>query len=602
MKIYPGNDKLMLTDKVNLLTDIPLGYIDSLTKEYDISITKNIQPSDTRKVIPYETFPSYSYKFFKQLRENNFDPENFYEIEGETLLTRVGSKYQYMPSIDLSFVPSIFDYSVIGKKTLRYSETGMYDLKVGCIETQDKDLSKSLIKIFGNAPDKGICPSNITINNKDLMQESLLNGDIQDLDFVFIQTQKGQTYSGNHIAIQYDDYLKAHTNIWLCVDDIKPLLNTNLDYKDPVIYTSGNNKLTATNNIFEKATFQENYLPPPTKEIVLFDHTTRAAFIVKEYKDKAHIIISTTDFIKKSEENYKLIYEGLLYTYLNAYIENKPITQWICDELPDYIVRNGELTTENNFKSLKKYYELLNFKNASDVALVSVYISSSYVKIKSISNDYILFEKTVTSNNADPKKPEGYISIYTPRQNIVFIKEFIYVVEEDLDKKWIIEKTDKSFILRLNSFKHSSANLNLTSAYAHSVTLPITKIENYKETQIEYGEFNIIATNNMLIAEDISKGVNSLPNGSNIIAKVTITKYNSDVNIFDMRKRGGGTIDEASNNLNLLDIGHINGRNYRKSGTIIFKLPSRLKKYDDIIKQTIQDHIVAEKYFIILYE
>lgn len=602
MKIYPNNGNIILTDKVNMLTDIPLGYIDSLTREYDISINKKIYPSGVRVVIPYETFSSYNYKFFKQVQKNNFDPSNFSEIDNEVVLKRVENKYQYVPNAELSFVPLTFEYSVIGKKTLKYNAASTYNLKIGCAEANDKLLSKSLIKIFGDASDKGLCPENIRINNKDLMQESLLNGSIADLDFVFVQSKKGDTYIDTEINIPYEEYLSSHTNMWLCIDTLTPLLNTQINYKEPIIYNNSNNKLIATNNIFEKATFQENYLPPPTKEILLFDHTTQTPIIVKEYKDKGHIIISTTDFIKQSKENYKLIYETLLYIYLNAYIENAPITQWICDKQPDYVVKNGQLSVENDFKSLKKYYELLGFNNPSDVSLININISTSHVKIKSISNDYVLFEKISNMDNADPQKPEGCISIYTPRQDIVFIKDFIYIVEEDLDKKWIVEKTDTSYIIRLDSFKHSSANLNLTSAYTYSVTIPLIQTENYKEIQIEHGEFNIVATNNMLIAERATDNVNNERTGSNIIAKAIITKKNSDTSIYDMRRRGGGLLEESDNNLNLLDIGHIYGRSYRKSGTIIFRLPTRLKEYDSIIRNVIEDHIVAEKYFIIIYE
>lgn len=603
MKIYPDNSKLMLTDQVNLLTDIPLGYIDSLTKDYNIIINKQIYPNNLRRVIPYETFLNYNYKFFSQIQKNNYDADNFYEVTDEDLLRRVGDLYQYVPKAELSFVPITFDYSVVGKKTATYNYSTSYDLKVGCIETQSNILSKALIKIFGNAPDKGICPPNITVNNKDLMQESLLSGDVRDLDFVFIQSKKGQNYLESNTAIPFDDYLAAHTNVWLCVDDLKPLLNTRLNYKNPILYADSNNTLVATNNIIEKATFQESYLPPPTSEIVMFDHATRAPFIVKEYKDKGYIIISTTDFINQSTENYKLIYEAMLYIYLNMYIENVPITQWICDTHPDYVVKNGELSTENQFKSLKKYYELLGFNNASEVSLVSVNISTSYVKLKSVLNDYVLFEKLITKDNADPQKPDDCISIYTPRQNVIFVKDFIYMIEEDLDKKLIIEKTDSSYILRLNSFKHSSANLNLTSAYNYAAIIPLTKTVDYKEVPLEYGEFNIIAVNNMLIVEDSTLSVVNGHTNSNIIAKAIVTRINSDISIFDMRRRGGGLSDEdAENNFNLLDVGHVEGRSYRKSGTIIFKLPERLKPHNDIIEKAIQDHIVAEKHFIILYE
>ena len=69
-----------------------------------------------------------------------------------------------------------------------------------------------------------------------------------------------------------------------------------------------------------------------------------------------------------------------------------------------------------------------------------------------------------------------------------------------------------------------------------------------------------------------------------------------------MRRRGGGLPENAEDDFNMLDIGHLYGLAYRKAGTVVITLPTKLKPYEDLIKKVVSKHIVAEKYPVIIFE
>ena len=86
------------------------------------------------------------------------------------------------------------------------------------------------------------------------------------------------------------------------------------------------------------------------------------------------------------------------------------------------------------------------------------------------------------------------------------------------------------------------------------------------------------------------------------MATIQIRKDKKETLIYDMRQRGGGLPESEKDNYNCFDIGHIFGRPYRKGGTLIITLPSKLKEYKDTIEETVKQYCVAEEYPIILFE
>jgi hypothetical protein len=88
------------------------------------------------------------------------------------------------------------------------------------------------------------------------------------------------------------------------------------------------------------------------------------------------------------------------------------------------------------------------------------------------------------------------------------------------------------------------------------------------------------------------------------IALFTIKVYQTPdaVNIIDMRQLGGGLVEDAIDNFNLMDIGHINGRPYRPTGTIVFTLPTKYKVYEDNILKAINRYISSTDVPVIIFE
>ena len=69
-----------------------------------------------------------------------------------------------------------------------------------------------------------------------------------------------------------------------------------------------------------------------------------------------------------------------------------------------------------------------------------------------------------------------------------------------------------------------------------------------------------------------------------------------------MRQLGGGLVEDEPDNYNLMDIGHVNGRPYRKAGTLVFTLPTKYKEYEDVILKAINKYISASDIPVILFE
>ena len=86
------------------------------------------------------------------------------------------------------------------------------------------------------------------------------------------------------------------------------------------------------------------------------------------------------------------------------------------------------------------------------------------------------------------------------------------------------------------------------------------------------------------------------------ILDIEIKQAIDNTYLTDMRQLGGGLSLEAKDDYNLLDIGHADGRPYRKSNTLIVKIPKKYEPYKEQILQTIEKYKVGEDYPIILFE
>ena len=192
--------------------DIPIGYVDTTDASYDISFTlnKDFSTDVKEQVFAYDTFRDKDILLFdgdKKLLKN-------------IQYKRDGSTYVYEPSGCTEFEPAYFRAQVLVKRRMRYMSNNHYNLRVGVAEKDDKlTFSSSVITAFGDANKRGLCPSNITINDGSKMIQSLLATDLNALDFLFIRSS-----DGFDVRNTVYEAINKHVNVWLSVDSFDDLL------------------------------------------------------------------------------------------------------------------------------------------------------------------------------------------------------------------------------------------------------------------------------------------------------------------------------------------------------------------------------------------
>lgn len=595
MQIYPGTHQLKTVSKVDLSSEIPLAYIDKEYQDYAISIKPRLEGGGIKPVLPYQKFDSQAIKLFKPLSKQTSDSKDYEEVDLFNLLQRIDDQYQYIPQSATTFNPQEFVYSLVVKKQLDYNTKTTYNLKVACDdESENMSFSKRLIRLFGDAPDRGICPANIWANNKDISPYSLINHSMEDADFVFIESKDGINYKDTETRIDFDTYLNHRANVWMTIE--KPKLEIAKDQtakmKDTALYT----EVTVDNNLFLTSGYQ---VPEGYVVHNLFEGSYAAAIIL-ECPKKGFIVQTTEDFLNHVEKNIKAFYEILFYIYKQTYLESEKTREWITDIALDYVVVNNALTVFDKCTSKKKIYEYFGLK-PQEVSLIDVWINQENIKQTDVVNDYLVFKKDISgefSKYADPIKPPNTIAVYTARRNVMFFDEFVYTIEDDVSDKITWEKNEREYLLSLGNFKHTYLNINFKDYPIHEISIPLTITENYQEVPIELTTFALYVEEGFLSIADINK---QEINGT-IIAEVKIYKTKQETMVYDMRRRGGGLPEGEPDDYNLLDIGHIFGLSYRKAGAVVITLPERLKQYETIIEEVVRKHLVSEKVPIILFK
>ena len=87
-----------------------------------------------------------------------------------------------------------------------------------------------------------------------------------------------------------------------------------------------------------------------------------------------------------------------------------------------------------------------------------------------------------------------------------------------------------------------------------------------------------------------------------ILFTIKVYQTPDSIQVTDMRQLGGGLKEDAADNYNLMDIGHINGRPYRPAGTVVFTLPTKYKEYENLIEKAIKKYIGASDVPVIFFE
>lgn len=616
MKIFPSTHKIKsVTDShVDLDLNIPLAYIELDYSKYKIDkVFEDIVNTEVKsEVLVNQEFSSPDIKLFNKFGE---------AVNMDNLLTRIGSKYYYRPKDMIAFEPQKFDYSVTVKSNIQYKIANKYNLNIACIDDPDSlDLSKRIAIGFSNPSARSLVPPNITINNNRMDAYAFTDMSIDNCDVLFIESPDGVHYddSLNPIKIDKQNFLNNNTTLWIASD-----FDSNYPYENsttPNTYNIKNGILKSKVSMTSNTYFVPNELKQNSNIIYhnIFDGN-KCPILIVEHISKGYEIISHTDVLNNIQDNIDVIYEAIMYCHLNAYKKTTKLTQWIASDVPDYQAESGRLVKKKYFVSDVDLYDYFNLKssemiiydidinngessNMPDDRTVDLYDHSNSINFIGMSGGRLMFDKTDNSSRSsyslEPEKPTGWVSLYDGN-NIIYLRELHYIMETDLNDKVFTNIDNDNLKVKILAFKSTSLGINTQMPY--DLIIPFVKTEVNGIERIREAEYVFyLNLDNQVIGFDFvedyteDKGV--------ALFKIRVYQTPDSINVTDMRQLGGGLKEDAPDNYNLMDIGHINGRPYRPTGTIVFTLPTKYEEHKELIQNAINKYIGASEVPVIFFE
>nr|DAU23785.1 MAG TPA: hypothetical protein [Caudoviricetes sp.] len=603
MKIYPNSSNIMVTNSVNVLTDIPLSYIDTAKLEYRLNtvINSDFQNKIKQEVLPYEKMNKNIICLFDK-NGNKID-----SVELTKHLKREDSDYVFVPYGSVTFAPKVFEYNVTAKKSIVYNSKMQYNINVA---VENDALANALMPIFGDAPTKCLAPSNILINNGAMGYSDLISTNTKNKDIYFISRD----------AINNEDIDKPFqnkTNVFKFISAVASEEYTNetvYDSESVHLYMTETDTEYAINSplIYDSASISTNlYFNVPKDKAGIKYHnlfnSDVAPILLEEHEGKGFVIYSIEDINRNITKYSKIMYEIIFYIYSKCYVKTEQYNEWIADKVPDYIVVNGKLTKKERFISQLELHKMFGL-NQYEVTPYEIDIDEElypFVKFTGLTNNYLTFEKDITGDNdkyQDPANERNAISIFTSRQDIIYFDNFLYKIDDSLEECIKIERVDNIIKATIKPFRHSSSGIYVKTLT--SLDIPLTYKDATGNTiQITNIDYYIVCKQNesasYLEYVESSKYTNS---HGLILATIQVRQDETKTLVYDMRQRGGGLPESEKDNYNCFDIGHIYGRPYRKGGSTIITLPKKLEPHKEMIMETVKQYCVAEEYPIIIFK
>lgn len=621
MKIYPSNHKIktITTSRVDTDLNIPLAYMDIDYSKYNIDKlpSEYFSVDSMTPLIPGQELENGKVKIFNRYKE---------EVNTTNLMQYTNQKWYYMPNNIIQYTPKFFLWKAMVKKSMSYCIDTVYNLNINCY---NEYMSNSLSPVFTGASDNGYVPSNIKINDNQLTADTFMNMPLEKADFCFIATANAAYYDDECTQqIDINEYFEKGCNLWIACEDARSF-NENyemLSSVDNVTYHLDSPIINSNASIMCDTYFNLNRIHEVTGISVhnIFNKDATSPILILEYTNGGFVIISHVSLFDSNHQSagFPIIFETLMYVYMNSYKSSDYIKEWITYKVPDYEVIGNTLTVKNNFTSntnLSTYFGI----NSNDMSLVNISIvddpntrtavsdtdldySTNAIKCIGQNNNRLMFEldpDLKIDGYTEPDRPNGWKSIYYNGQ-IYYLSVLHYLIETDLiNNIYMIEENDNLKIL-IYAFKSSSLGINV--AKSTTITIP------YIIANIDSGETIVqrIREANYSVYYDKTADSISYCFSEDYIEKdeqyllftVSVSQTSDAITMYDIRQLGGGLPEGEPDNYNLFDIGHINGRPYRQAGTLIITLPSRYKEYEDRIMNVVKKYMVAEDYPVIFFE
>ena len=575
MKIRVSDRDIVESKRVEP-TDIPLAYVDSqdATFNVDFHLSKDFATDSSKKVYAYQKFSSIPYVFDSKGKK----------LAGK--FKRSGNIYSYEPSNATEFQPETFKCSVLIKKMMKYKSSTSYDITVGVIdEDYDHQFTNKLIGIFGDANKRGICPSNITVNQGSIDYTDFLSKSSDTkADFLFAKSDGGVVSGVLKKLIE-----SAHINLWLQVDsfgdmlekaDSKKFYNFTKEGSYGDFYVPSERK-NAPKKIFKQSGENLGYPKKDYKYEFPYEDV-----LVLHKPNTGYIIITPKEFMDNAVDNVKIIYDVLITVFLNSYRTSRYATSWITDNPVDYVSYSGErLDAYHKTINITKLLYFKGYQLDGEYQLLSVNTDKKDVSFISVdANKNILFRKN-GKGQKDPVKNDGISSYLTTKGTVMYYRpEDVNLVTSranlsaDIQPGLITVKlmplkdsSRKIYMKKAKTFKITDANKHWCLTINSELDPQLIEREQYRQSVHGYKIADIIIT-----AKDKSS-------------------------LIDIRPYGGGLPVDEKDVYSLLDIGNVKGRPYRLGSTIIIRLPKRLEEHREKIKDAIDRHIAAGQHYALLF-
>ena len=593
MKIYPSNH--VISSKENTTPrDIPLAYLENSETDESLQINYNpdfIKPTTINSVNIYQKFNDPNIIFFDKDKK-----------PVDVVLKRVGQEYMYSPNIT-EFTPNSFSWKAILNRGGIYDASVQYNMRIGVVENSiiSSTLSNDLISIFSDASKRNLCPSNIHVNNNSEDPNSLINLSYKNCDILFVGSSNGTgniSVDNNSNTISINDLLDLNCNIWMAVESFAPMLQKLDDIKSDnsdttttasvkcalkksILYKEESYTIDKFPYYFDTTKIHDAYPLEAFEYINLFVGTCPILLLKK--KNAGFIILTEKDFLNDISDNVKLIYEILMYVYLNSYCHTNTRTSWITDTPVEYYLNLNNKYGQNhptiNLADTLKQDDI-SLKQALTLSTIVTSDNVSYLGVDNKSN--IFFAKKTMS---DPAISYGTSTILSENNTVLLCNNstVITTIEDKIDITY--RKATDGYTLIIQPYKNSYYKVN-------SDSMELQVLDNVKDYVL-------------YISTDTAPKINMVPtvsyDKSGIkIADVSIIRKNTTT-VYDLRQLGGG---EASSieNYEMIDEGNILGRPYRRGGVLIVKLPKQYEKYKTLIQQELDKNINSGSLPILVFE
>ena len=410
-------------------------------------------------------------------------------------------------------------------------------------------------------------------------------------------TDREDKFTANTIILAVNKFMKAGDVISYYIksqDNVIYTITSPIINKNKTIYYPYENDDEVDKVVFDAKLLQEEIEENITAETYdienLFVEETMPIALVHK-PDAGYIILSNESVIRNSQDCKELVYNILMYVYLNSYFETKKRTTWICDYPVESFIKYGNRLNERHSRiNLTKLLSEDGYNLSIDYDELFEPITSDNVV-----NDTPAYSKELrfrTKINICPVRSIKEKSIYTVNGTIMNYdadSSVIYLLE-DVPKIRNISETDR-YGISINPYRSSLNNIsvlhttNLFSDIAGEPFLLNTYYTVY---------YDVIEKRILTVKKDNFDSEEKIP-----LANI-ILDSDTSIEIGDIRQLGGGEI--SSSNYEMIDSGNIYGRPIRIGSIFIIKLPQRFQNYRTILENELKKHIASGDYPILVFE